>query len=65
MNAIVHESHIALSPRNWLQRMAIALRAALAGPPDQAIVPLAFADADEVLRKARAERAAYLRQVIS
>ena len=59
MNAIVPGSRIALGEPRWFERLATAVRT-WASQPAHAD-PLPFADADDVIRQARAERAAYLR----
>ena len=62
MNAIVPESHVALESTSWLQRVGNALREWATAPSTANPAPLAFADVEDVLRKARAERAAYVRR---
>jgi hypothetical protein len=63
MNAIVPESHVALESASWLQRATNALREwATAPSPATLAAPLPFANVDEVLRKAHAERSACVRR---
>jgi hypothetical protein len=65
MNAIVPGSRIALEESRWTVRLLNALRTWAATPAESAAAgPLPFANVDDVMRKARAERATYLRDAL-
>ena len=65
MNAIVPETRIALAQPRWIDRIAAALREwNTRAAVHAARAPLPFADADAIIRKARADRAAYLSRVV-
>ena len=64
MNAIVPESSIALAEPRWTERLAALLRAWATEPAAKSQPDFDFGGAEEVIRKARAERAAMICKVL-
>ena len=64
MNAIVPESTIALEQTRWIDRVAALLRAWATEPVARSQPDFDFGGAEEVIRRARAERAAMICKVL-
>ena len=64
MNAIVPDSTIALAEPRWMDRVVAVLRAWATQPEAKSQPDFDFGGAEEVIRRARAERAAVIRKAL-